>query len=149
VKISRANIDETFRLNAESSLIQYYPGIFLKLAYKKRYHYQWQKRGRLVEAYCRYSYEELRRELIFDFRFGYYGPIGFILGALIKKQEKGELNIQQLRHILQEFNRPVQRMLLRDLRYYLHKRYFQESPGDNKNILQSQQNREAFNDPAI
>jgi hypothetical protein len=134
VKISRANIDETFRLNAECSLIKNYPGIFLKLAYKKRYHYQWEKQGRLVEAYCRYSCEELRRELIFDFRFGYYGPIGFILGALIKKQEKGELNIQQLRHILQEFNRPVQRMLLRDLRCYLHKRYFQESPAEDKNI---------------
>jgi hypothetical protein len=148
-KICKANLDETFRLNAESSLIQYNPRIFLKLAYKKRYHYQWERRGRLVEAYCRYSYEELRRELIFDFRFGYYGPIGFILEALIKKQEKGELKIQQLRHILLELNRPVERMLLRGLRYYLHKRYFQESPADVKNIPQSQQNREAFNDPAI
>lgn len=149
IKIIKANIDETFKVNTECSLIKNYPGTFLKLAYKKRYHYQWEKRGRLIEAYQCYSYEKLRRELIFGFRFGNYGTIGFIREALIKKQEKGELKIQQLRHILQEFNRPVQRMLLRDLRYYLHKRYFQESPGDNKNIPQSQQNREAFNDPAI
>jgi hypothetical protein len=149
IKIIKATIDETFKVNTECSLIKNYPGTFLKLAYKKRYHYQWEKRGRLVEAYCRYSYEELRRELIFDFRFGYYGPIGFIMEALIKKQEKGELNIQQLRQILQEFNQPVERMLLRDLRYYLHKRYFQESPANDRNIPQCQQNREAFNDPAI
>ncbi len=149
VKICRANIDETFRLNAESSLIQYYPRIFLKFAYKKRYHYQWPNRGRLVEAYCRYSYEELRQELIFVFRFGYYGSIGFIQEALIKKQEKGELKIQQLCHLLQEFHRPVERMLLRELRYYLNKRYFQESPGDDKNVPESQQNREALNDPVI
>jgi hypothetical protein len=119
------------------------------LAYKKGYHYQWSKRERLVEAYLQFSYEELRRELILGFRFGYYGPIGFIQEALIKKQEKGELKILQLRQILQEFHRPVERMLLRELRYYLNKRYFQESPGDDKNILQSQQNREALNDPAI
>jgi len=127
VKICRAAMDETFRLNAESSLIRYYPGIFLKMAYKKGYHYQWKKRGRLVDVYLQYSYEELRQELGSGFRFGYYGTIGFILEALIKKQEKGELTIFQLRHILQEFNRPLQRMLLRNLRYYLHKRHFRES----------------------
>jgi hypothetical protein len=91
----------------------------------------------VIEAYRRFSYEELRRELILSSRTGMYGTVSFIREALIKKQEKGEIKIKQLRRILQEFNRPVQRMLLRDLRYHVHKRYFQETPADNKDIPQS------------
>jgi hypothetical protein len=137
VKICKADLDETFRLNAESSLLERYPRLFLKLAHQRQHHYNRFQRKRVIEAYRLFSYEELRRELILSSRTGMYAAVGFIREALIKKQEKGEINIKQLRRILQEFNRPVQRMLLRDLRYHVHKRYFQETPADDKNIPQS------------
>jgi len=124
IKICKANIDETFELNAESSLIKHYPDRFLKMAYSKGYHFKWDRRGRLVEAYRRFPHEELVRRLWFGFKIGRYGTIHFIGEALEQEESDGKLNLRDLRHILQEFNRPVEKMLLRDLRHYYHKRIF-------------------------
>ena len=123
-KICTSKIDETFELNAESSLIKYYPDLFLKMAYKKGYHLKWDRQGRLVEAYRRFSYKELERRLRFCFKIGMYGSLRFIEEALAQEESSGNLNLRDLQHILQEFNRPVERMLLRDLRRHYYKRYF-------------------------
>ncbi len=133
VKICQSDIDETFRLNAESSLIRHCPKEFLKLAYKRKYYNQWAKKGYIVQAYQRFSFEELKRELILNLKYskkGVNSKVNFICEALTKKEAKGELNIQELQHILKEFNRPVERILLRKLRHYVHKRYFQDGEKD-------------------
>jgi hypothetical protein len=133
VKICLSDIDETFRLNAESSLIHHYPKEFLKLAYKQKYYNHWAKKHYLVQAYQRFSFKELKQELILNLKYlkeGINIKIDFICEALTKKEAKGELNIQDLQHILKEFNRPVERILLRKLRHHVHKRYFQDGEKD-------------------
>jgi hypothetical protein len=133
VKICQSDIDETFRLNAESSLIQHYPKEFLKLAYERKYYSHWDKKGYFVQAYQGFSFEELKRELILNLKYfkkGVNTKVNFICEALTKKEANGELNIQELQHILKAFNRPVERILLRKLRHYVHKRYFQDGEKD-------------------
>jgi hypothetical protein len=133
VKICQSDIDETFRLNAESRLIRHYPKEFLILAYDRKYHNHWAKKGYVVQAYQRFSFEELKRALILNLKYsknGVNSTVNFICDALTKKEAKGELNIQEFQHILKDFNRPKERILLRKLRHYVHKRYFQDGEKD-------------------
>ncbi|NIM13981.1 MAG: hypothetical protein GTO45_18200 [Candidatus Aminicenantes bacterium] len=135
IKICEADIDETFRLNADSSLVRHYPGEFLKLAYNREYYRHFFKKTLMAQAYQNLSYKVLRHDLVLNLKDPKPGVnvnrrIDFICEALTKKEARGELNIQDLQHILKEFNRPVERMLLRKLRHHVHKRYFQDGEKD-------------------
>jgi hypothetical protein len=129
LKICKSDINDTFRLNADLSLIKHYPKEFLQLAYERKYHTHWAKNRFFVQAYQRFSFAELKQELILNLRELEGGvninmKVNFICEALEKKAANGDVNIQDLNHIVEKFNRPVERILLRQLRHYVHKQKF-------------------------
>ncbi|NIM13980.1 MAG: hypothetical protein GTO45_18195 [Candidatus Aminicenantes bacterium] len=127
VKIFKADIYEDFRYRAESALAKHYPGEFLELVFNGWYEWRRYTRGHVGDAYQEFSYDELRDKLILNLRKESYWKVGFICEALLIKNKKDQgLNIEDIRYILKEFTGPLERIVLRELRYYLNKRQFLE-----------------------
>ncbi len=127
VKIFKADLDEGFKWKAESALAEYYPGEFLHFVFNGRYKWGRSTNREVVNAYQAFSYKVSIEELVLNLKKKSYWKVGFICEALLNKNKKDKgLNIGDIRHILLEFDRPLERILLRELRYYLHKRQFLE-----------------------
>ena len=125
IKIFEANIDETFRKNVEIALVEYYPREFLELFFRKgRNNWKSSAERQVVKAYRSFPYETLKAELISNVKEPDYWKVYFISKALINKELNGQLNIDDIRKILEEFTEPAERILLRKLRYYLNRCYF-------------------------
>jgi hypothetical protein len=95
----------------------------LEMVFHNRYSWNRETGRNVVSAYQEFSYKELKEELTRNLRTKSYWKVGFICESLVGKKHE-ELNIEDIRYILAEFNRPLERMVLRELRYYLHQRRF-------------------------
>ncbi len=127
IKISNADIEPHFRSRVEAALAKHYPGEFLEMAFNDNYNWNEESRRNIVSAYQEFSCEVLKKELILNLRRESYWKVGFICEALLNKNDKDKgLNIRDIQDILAEFDRPLERIVLRELRYYLHKRQFLE-----------------------
>jgi hypothetical protein len=124
VKIGQADLDEGFRLNAEPVLVKHLPGQFIELAFNGAYRWERSTDDNVVKAYQAFSYKVLIAELILNLRQKSYRKVGFICEAIINKKTGEMLDIRDLGRILETFNRPLERILLRRLRYYVHKHRF-------------------------
>jgi hypothetical protein len=125
IKIFKADIYEDFRYRAESALAKYYPLEFLELVFNKRYNWRSYTEDHVVKAYQTFPNETLFNHLILNLKKEFYWKAGFICEALVNRKDE-TLNIRDIRYILSEFDRPLERIVLRELRYYLHKRQFLE-----------------------
>jgi hypothetical protein len=125
VKIFKADIDESSRYRAEQLLAQHYPGEFLEIVFNTRYNWENYTKSRVEEAYQKFSFEALKDELTLTLRRKSYWKAGFICKALVRKKHE-ELNIREIQSILAEFDRPLERIVLRELRYYIHQRQFED-----------------------
>jgi len=127
VKIFKADIDEGFRWKAESALAEHYPQEFMTLVFNSRYKWGRSTNREVVNAYQTFSYKVLIEELVLNLKKKSYWKLSFICDALLIKNKKDKrLNIEDIQYILAEFDRPLERIVLRELRYYLHKRQFLE-----------------------
>jgi hypothetical protein len=122
-KIINADIEPHFRSRVEAALANHYPREFLEMVFHNRYSWNRETGRNVVSAYQEFSYKELKEELTRNLRTKSYWKVGFICESLVGKKHE-ELNIEDIRYILAEFNRPLERMVLRELRYYLHQRRF-------------------------
>ena len=125
IKMFKADIEPYFRSQVELALANHYSCQFLELAFDKQYQWNRYTRDNVVKAYQTFPNETLFNHLILDFKKGFYWKVGFICDALVNKKDE-TLNIRDIQYILAEFDRPLERILLRELRYYLHKRQFLE-----------------------
>jgi hypothetical protein len=124
-KIFAADIEDVFRQQVEIALVEYYPREFLELFFRKgRNNWKRSAERQVVKAYRSFSYETLKDELISNLREGGYWKVYFISKALINKELNQQLNINDIRHILDAFTGPSERILLRKLRNYLNRCYF-------------------------
>jgi hypothetical protein len=125
LKIINADIEHYFKSRVEAALAKHHPREFLKMVFNDNYSW-YQETGRnVVSAYQAFSCETLKEELILNLRKKSYWKVGIICEALVGKKHE-ELNIRDIQYILAEFNCPLERIVLRELRYYLHKRQFLE-----------------------
>ena len=125
IKIINADIEPHFRSRVEAALAKHYPHEFLRMGFNDKYNWNQDTKRNIVSAYQAFSYEALKQELTLNLRTKSYWKVGFICEALVGKKHE-ELNTRELQDILAEFNRPLERIVLRELRYYLHKRQFME-----------------------
>jgi hypothetical protein len=125
LKIINADIEPHFRSRVEADLAKHYPREFLEMTFNDNYNWNRETRRNIVSAYQEFSYKELKEELTRNLRTKSYWKVDFICETLVGKKHE-ELNIGDLRYILAAFNRPLERIVLRELRYYLHKRQFME-----------------------
>ncbi len=124
LKICYSDIDQTFRLNAESSLARHYPQTYINFVLHDRYREGVYREKHLIEVYQLFSLVALKSELTACFQTCDYGKIGYIIRALEEKQARGEINLSDIQDILQAFDSPIERILLRDLRYFANKCFF-------------------------
>ena len=125
LKIIDADIEPYFKARVEAALAKHYPRAFLEMVFYDNYKWNRETRRNIVSAYQAFSSQALKEELILNLKKESYWKVGFICEALVGK--KGEtLNTRDIRQILAEFDRPLERIVLRELRYYLHKRQFLE-----------------------
>jgi len=126
VKMFNADLEPNFKTRVESSLAGFYPRRFLEFVFhQKGYLWNLYTRENVVKAYEEFSYEALKEELVLNLREESYLKVGYICEALLSKKEN-ELNIGDLQSILSGYDRPLERIALRELRYYMNKRRFLE-----------------------
>lgn len=121
LKLCRSAGDETYKLNVETSLAKHFPGDYLKEIEKRTYRWYRSTGEHVVDAYRTFPFNTLRRKLVLLFNTGRYWKIGYICEALIKKESDKQIGMEDLRDLLEEFHRPVERVLLRTLRYHVNK----------------------------
>jgi len=125
IKLFEADIDGTFRQNVEIVFAEHYPREFLELFFRNgRYNRQRSTGRQVVKAYRSFSYETLKAELIPNLKEDGYWKVFYISKALINKVLNEQLNIDDIRNILEEFTGPSERILLRKLRYYMNRCYY-------------------------
>lgn len=120
---SQAN-DEFFKSRIEDLFAAYYPEEFLKLIYSGGYVWHRFTEKHVTKAFQSFSYKTLVQELSFQFRQGSYWNLRYLCDALVEKEANKELQIDDLRKVLKQFNRPEERVLLKDLRHYVNSRLF-------------------------
>jgi hypothetical protein len=125
LKIINADIEPYFRSRVEAALAKHHPREFLEMVFNDRHSWNQETGRNVVSAYQEFSCEALKEELILNLRKESYWKVGFICEALVGKKHE-DLNTREIQYILAEFNRPLERIVLRELRYYLHKRQFLE-----------------------
>ncbi|MGD2093172.1 MAG: hypothetical protein PVH61_43830, partial [Candidatus Aminicenantes bacterium] len=125
-KILIENNDEDFKSAAESILAKYYPEEFVKLVYTDSYVWHRFTREHVIKAFQSFSYEMLRQGLDISLKKGVNVNVRLICWALVNKEADKELQIQGLQDILEQFNRPEERIMLRKIRHYLNKRHFNQ-----------------------
>lgn len=126
LKICRSDLDETFKLNAESSFLLHCPREFIKLVGSGVYDWNDHTRNQVKKAFQQFSHEDLKQELRRSFKWGSYWKAGFICMALKQKEMDKEVTPSALRELLNSFKSPGEQILLRTLRYHLNERAFQE-----------------------
>ena len=126
VKMFNADIEPSFKTRVESSLARFCPRRFLGFVFHKK-GYQWNlyTRGNVVRAYQAIPVPELYEELVLNLREEAYLKVRFICEALSNKKDD-QLNIAEIRSVLSAYDRPLERISLRELRYYVNKRRFLE-----------------------
>jgi hypothetical protein len=124
IKIIGSDINETFRLNAESSLAKHAPEEFIRTVIKPGYKKSQYINNQIIKFFQEFSYEESKKMIKSSLRMGSYWKIGYICEALINKEINKELKIKELQNILEERNNPIERILLRRLRHHLNHSYF-------------------------
>jgi hypothetical protein len=67
----------------------------------------------------------LIEELILSLKAKSYSQVDFICSALNSKSTNRDSRIKDFQHILKTFNRPLERIVLRKLRYDVNKRSYQ------------------------
>lgn len=121
IKICKAEIHVLVKSNAESTLAGDYPREFLELAFNGTYHWEEYTGKPVKEAYQTFSHGTLIKELILSLKEKTYSKVDFICSALISKSTSRDMKVKDFQHILKTFNRPLERIVLRKLRYDVNK----------------------------
>lgn len=126
LKIFKHDLDLNFQYSIEKRIAKRYPQDFLRHVYGDDYLWGRYTRDAIVISYQTFSWRELVQKLRANLRDGCYWKSHLIATALVTKVKKDGLLIKELESILGEFNRPLARIALKDIRYEINRHRFQE-----------------------
>jgi hypothetical protein len=125
IKLCQADIEFNIQRNVESILAQDYPQTFLGMTLNGSYNWNSYTGEHLIEAYQTFAYEVLMENLVLSLKKESHNNVYFICQALTGKNSNEEIKVKDFQKILEKYNRPLERILLRPLRYHVNEHWYQ------------------------